>query len=117
MKKEITEIKNILDSEKAVLKRIAEAKSRATEILKEGAEIPGYILQPSYGNRAWTKGTDQKLLFQNFKKWVPKVSLYSETKCISPAKLEKYFLEDESAVEILKNFTEKKYKGEVLKAV
>lgn len=116
IKKEISEIKQLLDSEKAVLKRLQDAKNRAIELIEEGYPIEGYFLADSYGNRAWRGDIEVQTLYTVFKKFIPKKSLYTETKLLSPAKLEKYFLEFPDAVEKLSDFTDRKYKGKILKS-
>jgi hypothetical protein len=111
IKKEIADVIKILDSEKDILKRIENAKRQAEVLLAAGYIVEGYELVEKFGNRTWVKGTDTNSLFARFKKWIPKKGLYTESKLLSPAKLEKYFVEVPEAKEDLKSFYECKSKG------
>lgn len=114
---EIEQIVTLLNAEKELLKKIEDAKKRATELLKAGETIPGYVLEESFGNRKWLENATVDNLFEVFKKFIPKKSLYTKTEILSPAQLEKYFIEDAEAMEKLSDFYEKPSKGLQLKRI
>lgn len=105
----------ILKDEAKILERLALAKEQIKKRLEEGYTIPGYALENDYGNRKYTKNVDLDTLYSTFKKWIPKKSIYTETKILSPAKLEKYFIDVPEAKDLFNdNFIERPYKGKKL---
>ena len=114
IKKEIAEIKSILDNEKMTMQLIKDTKDKATELLNKGYHIDGYEMRQSWGNRAWIKTIDIDRLFSSFKKIITKKSDLYTTALKSPAVIEKYFIELPEEKEKLNKFIKRADRGEVL---
>lgn len=115
--KDIKEIIKTLEAEKAVLLRIAEAKEKALTYIDMGYEVPGYYRAMKLGNRVFKKTATPEKLFSTFKKFFgnKKSNLYKPQEMKTAAQIEKFFIEDEAALEKFKKFTERPEKGYELK--
>jgi len=112
--KELKDIKQVLDTRKALKVRIEIAEKRALEIMLKGFKIKGYGLIPAVGNRTWKEGITEAKIFSKLKKWIDDKSDVSELKLKSPAVIEQYFPEVSLAIDKLATLTEREDKGKKL---
>jgi hypothetical protein len=118
VRREILEVKQILDKEKVLLESIKDAKVRALSLLTQGYDIPGYGTEKNLGNRTWKKAATPDKIYSLISKWVKnKSTLLTKPVLLSPAKVSAYVKEVPEAMAALDKFIEREDKGEKLVSV